>query len=98
MTRATCSTGAWMSGQRPNGKAGNLLSGRYLENAFEVPLPKEIGPPTYGAARNAIALYEFPGQKVVSHFITEMPLRVSSTRALGAYANVFAVESFIDQL
>jgi CO/xanthine dehydrogenase Mo-binding subunit len=27
-----------------------------------------------------------------------MPLRVSSTRGLGAYANVFAIESFIDEL
>ena len=27
-----------------------------------------------------------------------MPLRVSSTRSLGSYANLFAVESFIDEL
>jgi CO/xanthine dehydrogenase Mo-binding subunit len=84
--------------KRPSGKAGNLLSARYLENAFEVPPPREIGPPNFGAARNGIPLYEFPGKKMVSHFITEMPLRVSATRSLGAYANVFAVESFIDQL
>ena len=83
---------------RPGGKAGNLLSARYLEKPFEQPLPKEIGPPTYGAARNAIAHYEFAGHKVVSHFISEMPLRVSSTRSLGSYANLFAVESFIDEL
>ena len=68
------------------------------ENAFEIPLPREIGPPNYGAARNGIPLYEFPGKKMVSHFITEMPIRVSATRSLGAYANVFAVKSFIDQL
>jgi CO/xanthine dehydrogenase Mo-binding subunit len=35
---------------------------------------------------------------VLTHFITDMPLRVSSTRGLGAYANVFAIESFIDEL
>ena len=34
----------------------------------------------------------------MTHFITDMPLRVSSTRGLGAYANVFAIESFIDEL
>ena len=50
------------------------------------------------ADRNAVALYDFPGQDVTTHFITEMPLRVSSTRGLGAYANVFAIESFIDEL
>jgi nicotinate dehydrogenase subunit B len=43
-------------------------------------------------------LYDFPGQRVLLHFITEMPLRVSSTRGLGAFANVFAIESFIDEL
>ena len=32
-------------GTRPGGKAGNLLSGRYLEKPFEQPVPKEIGPP-----------------------------------------------------
>ena len=71
---------------------------RYLEKPFEQPVPENGGPPNYSADRNAIALYEFPGQKVVTHFITEMPLRVSSTRGLGAYANVFAIESFIDEL
>jgi CO/xanthine dehydrogenase Mo-binding subunit len=83
---------------RPGGKAGNLISSHYLERPFKQPTPREIGAPTYGAARNAIPPYDFPGQKVVSHFITEMPLRVSSTRALGAYANVFAAESFVEQL
>lgn len=85
-------------GTRPAGKAGNLLSGLYLTKAFERPLPDNGGPPNYSADRNAIALYEFPGQRVVTHFVTEMPLRVSSTRSLGAYANIFAIESFIDEL
>ncbi len=61
-------------------------------------MPRNGGPPNYSADRNAIALYEFPAQRVVTHFVTEMPLRVSSTRGLGAYANVFAIESFIDEL
>jgi nicotinate dehydrogenase subunit B len=34
----------------------------------------------------------------VHHFIPEMPIRVSALRTLGAYANVFAVESFMDEL
>jgi nicotinate dehydrogenase subunit B len=85
-------------GTRPGGNPGNLLSARYLEKPFQQPVPRNGGPPNYSADRNAIALYEFPGQRVVTHFITEMPLRVSSTRGLGAYANVFAIESFIDEL
>jgi CO/xanthine dehydrogenase Mo-binding subunit len=85
-------------GTRPGGEAGNLLSARYLEKPFEQPVPRNGGPPNYAADRNAIALYDFPGQRVMLHYITEMPLRVSSTRGLGAYANVFAIESFIDEL
>ncbi len=85
-------------GTRPGGQAGNLLSARYLEKPFAIPVPQNVGPPNYAADRNAIALYEFPGHKVTTHFITQMPVRVSSTRGLGAYGNVFAIESFIDEL
>jgi CO/xanthine dehydrogenase Mo-binding subunit len=35
---------------------------------------------------------------VVSHFVPEMPVRVSAMRALGAYLNIFAIESFVDEL
>lgn len=48
--------------------------------------------------RNADPLYAFPSRRVVSHFVQDMPLRVSATRALGAYANVYAIESFMDEL
>ena len=84
-------------GTRPGGEPGNLLAARYLDKPFAQPVPGNGGPPNYAADRNAIALYSFPTHKVVTHFVTEMPLRVSSTRGLGAYANVFAIESFIDE-
>jgi CO/xanthine dehydrogenase Mo-binding subunit len=35
---------------------------------------------------------------VVHNFIQPMPIRVSALRTLGAYANVFALESFMDEL
>jgi CO/xanthine dehydrogenase Mo-binding subunit len=85
-------------GTRPSGHPGNLLSAAYLENPIAMPKPVNGGGPNYAADRNAIALYDFPGHNVTTHFITEMPLRVSSTRGLGAYANIFAIESFIDEL
>jgi len=75
-----------------------LFSSHYLEKPFTQPTPVNAGGPNYAADRNAIALYEFPGHNVLTHFITEMPVRVSSTRGLGAYANVFAIESFMDEL
>src|SRR5260370_7957073 len=54
--------------------------------------------PTGGGDRNAIPLYEFSNQRIVNHFIPVMPLRVSALRTLGAYGNVFAGESFMDEL
>jgi nicotinate dehydrogenase subunit B len=51
-----------------------------------------------GAERNAIPSYDFPAWHVVNHRILNMPLRTSALRALGALANVFAAESFMDEL
>ena len=83
---------------RPMRQPGFLLSAAYLERPFEAPRPRNIPAPGYGSERNGIALYDFPGHRVTNHFVTEMPLRVSALRGLGAYANVFATESFIDEL
>jgi CO/xanthine dehydrogenase Mo-binding subunit len=85
-------------GTRPANQPGNLLPAGYLGKPFAQPVPVNNGAPNYAADRNAIAIYDFPGQNVLTHFITEMPVRVSSHRGLGAYANVFAIESFMDEL
>ncbi|MDB5596331.1 MAG: aldehyde dehydrogenase [Hyphomicrobiales bacterium] len=85
-------------GTRPGKKAGNLLAGQMLEKPFALPTPVNGGAPNYAADRNGIPLYEFPGQHVRTHFVTNFAARASSTRGLGAYANVFSIESFIDDL
>ncbi|WP_426754522.1 molybdopterin cofactor-binding domain-containing protein [Myxococcus sp. Y35] len=85
-------------GTRPGGHPGNLLAGRSLKEPFSMPVPGSGGPPNYSADRNAIPLYDFPGRRVTTHFVAKMPVRVSSLRGLGAYANVFAIESFLDEL
>jgi xanthine dehydrogenase molybdopterin-binding subunit B len=51
-----------------------------------------------GAHRNAWSYYDLPGQRVVNHFVGPTPLRTSSFRGLGNYANIFAIESFMDEL
>ena len=83
---------------RPGGAGSNLLAGWHLANPVAMGAP-ENGPQPAGAAdRNAVPLYEFPNQRIVLHYLPEMPLRTSALRTLGAYANVFALESFIDEL
>ena len=42
--------------------------------------------------------YDFPAVRVVNHTITDMPIRVSALRTLGAFVNVFAAESFMDEI
>lgn len=83
---------------RPMREAGYLLPARYLSDPFPIPEPRNIPAPGFGSERNAIVLYEFPGHRVRNHFTTAMPLRVSALRGLGAYANVFATESFVDEV
>ena len=51
-----------------------------------------------GTGRNALPGYDFPAYRVVNHLLTEMPLRTSALRSLGAFVNVFAAESFMDEL
>jgi CO/xanthine dehydrogenase Mo-binding subunit len=50
-----------------------------------------------GADRNAVPAYDFPSWEIVNHRLLTMPLRTSSLRSLGAFANVFAIESFLDE-
>ena len=80
------------------GNAGSLLAGQLLAKPFTPPPPKPIPMPEGGGDRNSIPLYALPSARVVYHFIPQMPLRVSAMRGLGAYMNVFSIESFIDEL
>jgi CO/xanthine dehydrogenase Mo-binding subunit len=82
---------------RPGG-AGSMLAAQHMAQPFALPAPRPLPLPDGGGDRNAIPLYKFPNTKVVHHFIPEMPLRISALRALGAYHNVFSIESFMDEL
>jgi nicotinate dehydrogenase subunit B len=82
---------------RPGG-AGSMLAAQHMANPFAVPAPKPIPLPEGGGDRNAIPIYKFPNARVVHHFIPDMPVRISAMRALGAYHNVFSIESFVDEL
>ncbi|MDB5599001.1 MAG: putative oxidoreductase subunit protein [Xanthobacteraceae bacterium] len=82
---------------RPGG-AGNLLAALHLAQPFAQPAPTPIPQPEGGGDRNGIPLYAVPNARVTSHFIPAMPVRVSAMRGLGAYMNVFSIESFMDEM
>jgi nicotinate dehydrogenase subunit B len=83
---------------RPGG-AGSTIAGRLIEKPFVPPNPTFAPSPRGSADRNAVPYYKLANAKVTSHFVsTPMPLRVSALRSLGAYMNVFAIESFMDEL
>jgi CO/xanthine dehydrogenase Mo-binding subunit len=80
------------------GPAGNLLAAQHLATPF-APAPQKVRIAPEGTGdRNAVPLYVFPEKHVVWHFLPDMPLRVSALRGLGAYMNVFSIESFMDEL
>jgi len=51
-----------------------------------------------GAERNAIPYYDLPAWRISNHRLLTMPLRTSALRTLGAFANVFAIESMLDEV
>jgi nicotinate dehydrogenase subunit B len=77
---------------------GNVLAGWHIANPVPMGIPANSPQPSGAADRNAVPLYDFPSQKVLLHYVTDMPIRTSALRGLGAYANVFALESFMDEL
>jgi xanthine dehydrogenase molybdopterin-binding subunit B len=84
--------------RRPGGRDGvNLLAASYLTHPWEPAFPSDVPLPNGGSDRNAIPLYDFPNQKILKHYMPDAPLRTSSLRTLGAYANVFAIESLMDE-
>ncbi|MDP3318502.1 MAG: molybdopterin-dependent oxidoreductase, partial [Bosea sp. (in: a-proteobacteria)] len=92
----------WSNGYvaRP-GRAGSpaLLASFDLEKPF--PLYISQDPPLAGgggAQRNAVPLYDFPAWRIAKNRLLTMPLRTSSMRALGAFGNVFAIESMMDEI
>ncbi|MEA2881530.1 MAG: hypothetical protein QOH32_786 [Bradyrhizobium sp.] len=94
--------GIWGNGHvaRP-GRAAlpALLAGTEIASPF--PRTISSNPPQAtggGADRNSVPLYDFPSWTVECHRLLTMPIRTSALRTLGAQGNVFAIESFLDEL
>ncbi|PHN03167.1 aldehyde dehydrogenase [Flavilitoribacter nigricans DSM 23189 = NBRC 102662] len=85
----------WSDGHstRPRGNAGNLIGARLLAEPAVFGGSGRVG----GGTRNSEPYYRIPKVDVSDHHVAG-PLRTSALRSLGAYANIFAIESFMDEL
>ncbi|HEY7067386.1 MAG TPA: molybdopterin cofactor-binding domain-containing protein [Chloroflexota bacterium] len=78
---------------RPGGQAANLLAGQLVD-----PAPPPAQNRYVGGDRNAPTNYTFPHNRVTIHWLQTALLRPSALRGLGSAGNVFANESFLDEL
>jgi CO/xanthine dehydrogenase Mo-binding subunit len=84
----------------PGGRGGpRLISARLREKPLTPPRPVPAMGTHMGIHRNQHPLYDLPADKrFVKHLVRDLPLRTSSLRGLGAFVNVLAIESFMDEL
>jgi nicotinate dehydrogenase subunit B len=76
-----------------------LLALTHVAGGHPMPPAPDFQPANWmGASRNAVPGYDIPGMQVTRHRLLDMPIRTSSLRSLGAHLNVFAIESFMDEL
>ncbi|HEX4698222.1 MAG TPA: molybdopterin cofactor-binding domain-containing protein [Actinomycetes bacterium] len=92
----------WSQGHtsRP-GYAGTpgLLAAAHVEGGHPLPAPVDPRPERgAGSARGAVPAYDMPVRRIRGHRLDRVALRSSSLRSLGAFANTFAIESFVDEL
>ena len=87
-------------GTRPGrAKTPALLAATHLEKPFETLIAVNAALASGGGSeRNAVPLYNFPAWTITNHRLLTMPVRTSALRSLGAHCNVFALESFIDEI
>jgi CO/xanthine dehydrogenase Mo-binding subunit len=87
-------------GTRPGRQPTPALLGSWLTaNPFPVLMAENAAMSVGGGSeRNAVPPYTLPALEVINHRVMDMPMRVSALRALGAHVNVFAAESFMDEV
>lgn len=78
---------------RANGDGDRLLAAWLVRDGVERPWIDVSEP----SARNGLPLYDVPVADVTSYSV-RAPLRTGPLRSLGSFFNVFATESFVDEL
>jgi CO/xanthine dehydrogenase Mo-binding subunit len=84
---------------RPAGAKSQLLASWALNPPFVRPAKANSTGFESGGHRNGTPGYSFGGLSVIEHAVDDgTPVRTSALRSLGALANVFAIESFLDEV
>ena len=81
-----------------DGPGVTLLAARHLAAPIAVAAPKFPPLPTGTGERNGVPIYDVGLRHVIHHGLPQGPVRSSALRSLGAHCNVFAIESFMDEL
>ncbi len=80
------------------GDGVNLLAAWHLAEPHAPSAPNDAPRPQGGGDRNSVPLYKVGKRRLTHHVLPERPLHTSAMRGLGAHCNVFAIESFLDEL
>ena len=76
----------------------NFISYNLIRNNFEKKRSKPKTAAHMGIHRNLDPLYNFEETRLVKNLVHDLPLRTSALRTLGAFGNVVASESFLNDL
>ena len=82
----------------PSGHSSNLVAAWHKSSPVPRPEPRPAMGNHVGIHRNADPYYDFGDKRIIKHLVKDQRVRTSSTRGLGAFGNVFAIESFMDEL
>lgn len=88
---------------RPRPGPNRAGPARQLANRFRaVPIAPNPARPNLGRHagmhRNLDPIYDIPDKRLIKNLVAGLPHRTSAMRTLGAGANVFAIESFMDEI
>ena len=90
-------------GARPRAGLNRAGPARLLANRFRGnPIAPNRAQPNMGhhagMHRNLDPIYDIPTKRLVKNLVVDLPHRTSAMRTLGAAANIFAIESFVDEI
>ena len=76
----------------------NLLANRFRRDSILSDPPKPNMGRQGGMHRNPHPAYAIPETRLVKNLVVDLPHRTSALRCLGASVNVFAIESFMEEI